>query len=96
MAFDERDPQQILDREAFKDLWGDRHLARMVAHDLYTHGKAICEIKRDAGGRIVGFYQIDVATIKPLKGSQYEHRIGNGSRWIDADKLIMIRLVEHA
>lgn len=94
MAFDERDPQQVLDREAFKDLWGDRHLARMVAHDLYTHGKAICEIKRDAGGRIVGFYQIDVATIKPLKGSQYEHRIGNGSRWIDADKLILIMLVE--
>ena len=94
--FNENDEHQVLNREEFKDLFADEQLARIVANDLYTHGWAICEIRRTPDGKIVGLDPIDARTIVSIEfgrsGAKYEQRIAGRATWIDGDKLMVIRL----
>src|SRR5271166_2797122 len=93
--FDAKDPHQVVNLTEFQDLFVAQ--ARMVAAELYMHGMAVMELRRNAAsGKLVRLDPIDATTIAAARGMaekvQYEQRIGDRSTWIDADQLMVMRL----
>jgi hypothetical protein len=64
MAFDENDPEQVLAIETLKDLFTEETKARLLAHDLFLHGRAVAEIRRTPDGKIVGLDPLDATTMR--------------------------------
>lgn len=47
----------------FQALFADPRTARLLAADLFVHGRAVAEIRRTHDGKIVGLDPIDATTI---------------------------------
>jgi hypothetical protein len=95
MPFDERDPDQVLALEALKDLFTEETTARLLAHDLFVHGRAVAEIRRTPACKIVGLDPLDATTIHRVGAHEYEQRIAglDPIRIPAADLLVITREV---
>lgn len=57
------DPFVVAHLTHFQDALANMQTAMMLAADLYLHGKAAAEVKRNGEGHVVEFVPLDVTTV---------------------------------